>query len=46
MEFIWEGKNPKIKNSTLCNDYKNDELKYVDIFSKVLRLQCSEKFIR
>ena len=22
MEFIWKWKNPKIKNSTLCNNYK------------------------
>ena len=22
MEFIWKGKNSKIKNSTLCNDYE------------------------
>ena len=22
MEFIWKDKNPKIKNSTLCNDYE------------------------
>ena len=22
MEFIWKGKNPKIKNSTLYNDYE------------------------
>ena len=26
MEFIWKG-NPKIKISTLCNDYENDGLK-------------------
>ena len=27
MEFIWKGKNPKIKNSTLCNDYEYGGLK-------------------
>ena len=41
MEFIWKGKNPKIKNSTLCNDCENDGLENVDIFSKVVSLQCS-----
>ena len=33
MELIWKWKNPKIKNSTLCNDYENGGLKNVDIFS-------------
>ena len=41
MGFIWTGKNPKIKNSTLCNDYENGGLENVDIFSKVVSLQCS-----
>ena len=41
MEFIWKGKNPKIKNSTLCNGYEYGGLKNVDIFSKVVSLQCS-----
>ena len=41
MESIQKGKNPKIKNSTLCNDYKYGGLKNVDIFSKVVNLQCS-----
>ena len=41
MEFIWKGKNPKIKNSTLCNDSEYGGLKNDDIFSKVVRLQCS-----
>ena len=35
MEFIWKGKNPIIKNSTLCKDYKYGGLKNVE------RLQCS-----
>ena len=38
MEFIWKGKNPKIKNSTLCNDYKYGGLKNADIFSKIVSL--------
>ena len=41
MEFIWKGKNPKIKNSTLCNDYENGGVKNVHIFTKVVSLQCS-----
>ena len=40
MEFIWKRKNPKIKNSPLCNDYEYGELKNVDIFPKVASLQC------
>ena len=27
MKFIWKGKNSKIKNSTLCNDYEYGSLK-------------------
>ena len=41
MEFIWKGKNPKFKNSTLCNDYENSGLKNADVFSKVTSSQCS-----
>ena len=41
MEFMWKGKNSKIKNCTLCNDYENGELKNVNIFSKFVSLQCS-----
>ena len=41
MEFIWKWKNPKIKNSTLSNPYEYGGLKNVDIFSKVISLQCS-----
>ena len=40
-EFIWNGSNPKIKHSTLCNKYENGGLKNVDILSKVISLQCS-----
>ena len=38
IEFIWKGKNIKIKNSTLCNEYEYGGLKNVDIFSKVVSL--------
>ena len=41
MEFIWKGKNPKIQNNTLCNDYESGGQKNIDIFSKVVSLQCS-----
>ena len=41
MEFIWKGKTPNIKISTLCNDYDNGGLKNVDVFSKIVSLQCS-----
>ena len=27
MEFIWKGKTPNVKSSTLCNDYDNGGLK-------------------
>ena len=40
-EFIWNGSNPKIKYSTLCNKYENGGLKNVDILCKVINLQCS-----
>ena len=40
-ELISNGRNPKIKHSTLCNKYENGGLKNVDILSKVNSLQCS-----
>ena len=40
IEFIWKGKNSKIKSSTLCNQYENGGLKKFDIFSKVVSFQC------
>ena len=39
-EFIWNGRNPKIKHATLCNKYENGGLENVDILSKVISLQC------
>ena len=38
---IWNGKNPKIKHSTLSNSYEDGGLKDVDVFTKVIGLQCS-----
>ena len=39
--FIWNGKNPKIKHSTLSNSCEDGGLKDVDVFTKVISLQCS-----
>ena len=33
-EFIWKNKNPKMKYTTLCNNYDNGGLKNIDILSK------------
>ena len=41
MEFIWKGKNPKIKNRTSCNSYEYGGPKNVGIFSNAVNLQCS-----
>ena len=40
-KFLWNGKYSKIKHSTLSNSYKDGGLKDVDIFTKVIRMQCS-----
>ena len=40
-EFLWGKNKSKIKHDTLCNDYENGGLKSVDIFSKIVSLQCS-----
>ena len=34
-KFIWKGKNPKIENSTLCNDYEYGGLKMLISFQKL-----------
>ena len=39
--FIWNGLNPKIKNSTINNNYENDGLKNVIIAAKISSLQSS-----
>ena len=39
--FICQGKKPKIKHSTLHNSYENGGLKNVDIFYRIISLQCS-----
>jgi len=40
-EFLWDDKKPKVKHETLCNEYENGGLKNVDIFAKIVSLQCS-----
>ena len=39
--FIWQGKKTKIEQCTLCNSNENGDLKDVDIFYKIISLQCS-----
>ena len=39
--FIWKGKKTKIEQCTLCNSNENGDLKDVDIFYKIISLQCS-----
>ena len=38
--FLWPFK-PKIKNETLCSDFKHGGLKNVNIQKKIISLQCS-----
>ena len=37
--FIWSRLNPKIKNSTINNNYENDGLKNVNIAAKISSFQ-------
>ena len=39
--FIWNGLNPKIKNSTVNNNYENGGIKNVNIATKISSLQSS-----
>ena len=39
--FIWQGKNAKIKHSTICNSYEKGGLKYVDLRKKITSIQSS-----
>ena len=39
--FFWNGFNPKIKNSTINNNYENGGLKNVIIAAKISSLQSS-----
>ena len=38
--FLWSSK-PKIKNETLCSDFKHGGLKNLNIQKKIISLQCS-----
>ena len=40
-EFIMKDKNLKIKHTTLFNICNNEDLKNVNILSKIVSLQCS-----
>ena len=40
-KFLWSNGKCKIKHSTLCNDYKDGDLKNVDINLKIVLLKCS-----
>ena len=37
--FLWKNSSPKIKHETLCNDFKGECLKNVDILNKTISLQ-------
>ena len=41
ISFVWDGKRPKIKHSTLINDYPDGGLKDIDIESKFKALHIS-----
>ena len=40
-DFIWNGKKPKTKHTTLISDYTNGGLKDIDINCKLLSLKLS-----
>ena len=44
-EFLWGKNKSKVKYDTLSNDYGNGGLKSIDIFSKIVSLQCSWAFV-
>ena len=39
--FLCKDSSPKIKHETLCNDYKGGGLQNIDVFKKIISLQCS-----
>ena len=39
--FLWKDSSPRIKHETLCNDYKGGGLQNIDVFKKIISLQCS-----
>ena len=40
-DFVWNGKKPKIKHTTLISDYTHGGLKNIDINCKLLSLKFS-----
>ena len=40
-EFIWDGKKPKIKHSTMIANYEDGGLRDIDISTKIKALQLS-----
>ena len=40
-DFVWNGKNPKIKHSTLISDYEDGGLKDIDVKTKIKSLNLS-----
>ena len=40
-EFIWDGKPPKVKHSTLISNYEDGGLKDIDIRAKLKSLHLS-----
>ena len=39
---MWKNSTPKIKHETLCNDYKAEGLKSIDIPNKIIDVQKKE----
>ena len=39
--FLQNNPTPKIKHETVCNDYKVEESKSVEIPNEIIALQCS-----
>ena len=39
-KLIWKNGNPKLKYTTLCNEYEQGGQKNVNIFFKITSLQC------
>ena len=43
--FLWNSSAPKIKHSAICNSFATDGLREVDINTKIVSLQCSDKTV-
>ena len=40
-KFVRKNGNPKLKQTTLCNEYEKGVLKSVDIFFEITSLRCT-----